>query len=66
MSFYLKNKAFLFIHTIIIGFLISLTHSEYKSINDLPSFKEGFSIFSFGLPNHAKPLYFIDINNDKM
>jgi hypothetical protein len=63
MSF--NPKTFLFIHITILLLQLPFIHSEYKSINNIPSLKEGFSLFSFGLPSTAKPLYYIDINNDK-
>ena len=38
----------------------------YKSIKSIPSSTSGFYTFKLGLPDKCKPLYFVDLNSDKL
>lgn len=60
-----KKFRFSLVNVIVIYTLISSVIGIYQSINNLPNLKEGFSQLNLGLPQNARPLYYIDINNDK-
>ena len=38
----------------------------YKSIKSIPSTTSGFYTFKLGLPDKCKPLYYVDLNSDKL
>lgn len=60
-----KNLRFSLLQVILIYAITSSVLGIYQSINNLPNLKEGFSQLNLGLPQNARPLYYIDINNDK-
>ena len=57
-----------YIYFLLIIYLIQFNNCVkiYDSIKSVPSSKEGFSTFKLGLSNNCKPLYYVDINNDKL
>lgn len=45
-------------------FLSTYVYS-YSSIKDIPSSKSGFTAFEIETSKTVKPLFYIDVNNDK-
>ena len=64
-----KNKNL----TIILSYFIFLSIFQlyksstiYKSMKSIPSTTSGFYTFKLGLPDKCKPLYYVDLNSDKL
>ena len=64
-----KNKNL----TIILSYFIFLSIFQlyksstiYKSMKSIPSTTSGFYTFKLGLPDKCKPLYYVDLNTDKL
>ena len=65
-----RNKSNLRINLFFFIFLIlndlSMTVKIYNSIKSIPSTTSGFYTFKLGLSDNCKPLYYVDLNSDKL
>ena len=59
-----KNFHFYLIFILILQLSINVT--IYNSMKSIPSSTSGFYTFKLGLSNNCKPLYFVDLNSDKL
>ena len=67
LNFFKKNKKiffqfFLFICLHELFFSLKI----YDSMKSIPSTTSGFYTFKLGLSNNCKPLYYVDLNSDKL
>ena len=59
-------KIFPFYFIFIILFQLCLNVTIYNSMKSIPSTTSGFYTFKLGLSNNCKPLYYVDLNSDKL
>ena len=65
----IKNKYLRITYSIfifIILFNICKNVTVYNSMKSIPSTTSGFYTFKLGLSNNCKPLYYVDLNSDKL
>ena len=65
----IKNKYLRITYSIfifIILFSICKNVTVYNSMKSIPSTTSGFYTFKLGLSNNCKPLYYVDLNSDKL
>ena len=64
---FLKNKKIFFNIILIISFFHALNSLKiYDTMKSIPSTTSGFYTFKLGLANNCKPLYYVDLNSDKL
>jgi len=64
---FLKNKKIFFNIILIISFFHALNSIKiYDTMKSIPSTTSGFYTFKLGLANNCKPLYYVDLNSDKL
>ena len=61
---YLQKILSFLIFIIIFQYCINVT--IYNSMKSIPSTTSGFYTFKLGLSNNCKPLYYVDLNSDKL
>ena len=62
-----KNKKIFFNIILIISFFHALNSLKiYDTMKSIPSTTSGFYTFKLGLANNCKPLYYVDLNSDKL
>ena len=62
-----KNKKIFFNIILIISFFHALNSlTIYDTMKSIPSTTSGFYTFKLGLANNCKPLYYVDLNSDKL
>ena len=62
-----KNKKIFFNIILIISFFHTLNSLKiYDTMKSIPSTTSGFYTFKLGLANNCKPLYYVDLNSDKL
>ena len=62
-----KNKKnFFYIYLSILLFESIFTLKIYDTMKSIPSATSGFYTFKLGLANNCKPLYYVDLNSDKL
>ena len=61
---YLSKIISFLIFIIILQFCTNVT--IYNSMKSIPSTTSGFYTFKLGLSNNCKPLYYVDLNSDKL
>ena len=63
----IKNKK-IFIQLILIISFLNIYNSlkVYDTMKSIPSATSGFYTFKLGLSNNCKPLYYVDLNSDKL
>ena len=62
-----KNKKIFFNIILIISFFHALNSLKiYDTMKSIPSTTSGFYTFKLGLTNNCKPLYYVDLNSDKL
>ena len=62
-----KNKKIFFNIILIISFFHALNFLKiYDTMKSIPSTTSGFYTFKLGLANNCKPLYYVDLNSDKL
>ena len=68
MSLLIRNhfKNFHFYLIFILILQLSINVTIYNSMKSIPSSTSGFYTFKLGLSNNCKPLYFVDLNSDKL
>ena len=69
LIFFQKNKYIkLYFHIFLFVILSQLISSLkiYDTMKSIPSTTSGFYTFNLGLANNCKPLYYVDLNSDKL
>ena len=62
-----KHKKIFFNIILIISFFHALNSLKiYDTMKSIPSTTSGFYTFKLGLANNCKPLYYVDLNSDKL
>ena len=62
-----KNKKIFFNIILIISFFHAFNSLKiYDTMKSIPSTTSGFYTFKLGLANNCKPLYYVDLNSDKL
>ena len=63
-KYYLRLIIVIILFLNLFQFCINVT--IYKNMKSIPNLKSGFSTFNIGLQDNCKPLYFVDLNSDKL
>ena len=67
LNFFKKSQKILFqIFLIITLHKLIFSLKIYDSMKSIPSTTSGFYPFKLGLANNCKPLYYVDLNSDKL
>ena len=61
-----NRKTFFYIYLSILLFESIFTLKIYDTMKSIPSATSGFYTFKLGLANNCKPLYYVDLNSDKL
>ena len=69
LNFFQKNKYIIilfYIFLFVLQYQYIYTIKIYDSMKSIPSTTSGFYTFNLGLSNNCKPLYYVDLNSDKL
>ena len=61
-----NKKTFFYIILLILLFGSIFSLKIYDTMKSIPSATSGFYTFKLGLANNCKPLYYVDLNSDKL